>query len=128
MNPAVPVTSTRMRIPSVRRLDSRRPDAHARRRGLTASRHDLHRSCMAACYKPPLADFGSPMNRLFALAFWSAAVFAFVMAVLPGMPEAPFTVSDKILHATAFFVLAGLATLAFRRASLLTIGLYLTLF
>ena len=63
-----------------------------------------------------------------ALAFWAAAVFAFVMAVLPGGPEAPFTVSDKVMHASAFFVLAGLAAFAFRRTALWKIALGLAAF
>ena len=43
--------------------------------------------------------------------FWAAAIFAFVMAVLPHPPM--LFVPDKVLHALAFLVLAALGTLAY---------------
>ena len=45
------------------------------------------------------------------LAFWTACVFAFVMAVIPVPPEIP--ASDKLQHMFAFVVLAGLGRLAY---------------
>ena len=51
------------------------------------------------------------MNRLFVALFWTALVFAFVMAVLPVPPNLP--ASDKIQHAAAFAVLALLARFAY---------------
>lgn len=62
------------------------------------------------------------------LAFWAALLFSFVMAVLPRPPQLPGDPSDKILHVLAFSVLALLAPLAYRAASLLKIGLLLSAF
>jgi VanZ family protein len=47
------------------------------------------------------------------LLFWTAAVFAFVMAVLPHPPELPGHPSDKIQHIAAFTALALLASWAY---------------
>jgi hypothetical protein len=68
------------------------------------------------------------MTLLLRLAFWTALLFAFVMAVLPHPPNIPGDPSDKILHVTAFSVLALLAPLAHRAAPLLRIGLLLSAF
>lgn len=68
------------------------------------------------------------MTRLLRLAFWAALLFAFVMAVLPQPPQLPGEPSDKLLHVTAFAVLALLAPLAYRAAPLLRIGLLLSAF
>jgi hypothetical protein len=53
------------------------------------------------------------MIRLFRLAFWAAAAFAFVMAVLPQPPG--LAVSDKLQHITAFLVITGLGCAAYPR-------------
>ena len=54
--------------------------------------------------------------RLARLAFWVAAVFAVVMAVLPKPPETPIDrFGDKFAHILAFAVLAALATVAYGR-------------
>lgn len=45
--------------------------------------------------------------------FWAAAVFAFVMAVLPHPPELPGHPSDKIQHIAAFTTLALLGSWAY---------------
>lgn len=45
--------------------------------------------------------------------FWAAAVFAFVMAVIPHPPKLPGHPSDKIQHIVAFLVLAILGRLAY---------------
>lgn len=55
------------------------------------------------------------MTRLLRLAFWAAAAFAFVMAVLPQPPRMPGDPPDKILHILAFAVLAALAAPAYAR-------------
>jgi len=47
------------------------------------------------------------------LLFWAAAVFAFVMAVLPHPPRVPTDPSDKVQHIIAFAALGGLAAWAF---------------
>lgn len=49
------------------------------------------------------------MRRLFRLAFWAAALFAFVMAVLPHPPQLPGEPPDKVQHILAFAVLTALA-------------------
>ncbi|MEO6153525.1 MAG: hypothetical protein ABIT09_04945 [Croceibacterium sp.] len=55
------------------------------------------------------------MPRFLKIAFWSAAAFAFVMAVLPHPPEITGRLSDKIQHTMAFATLAGLGAAAYRR-------------
>lgn len=59
------------------------------------------------------------MPRLLRLAFWAAAAFAFVMAVLPQPPRVPGEPPDKILHILAFAVLAALAAPAYPRTGTL---------
>ncbi|MCX8475585.1 MAG: hypothetical protein MT490_07270 [Sphingomonas sp.] len=49
------------------------------------------------------------MRRLLRLAFWAAALFAFVMAVLPHPPQLPGAPTDKVQHILAFAVLTALA-------------------
>ena len=60
--------------------------------------------------------------------FWSAAAFAFVMAVLPHLPQLPGAPSDKVQHVIAFTTLGLLAAWAYPRASLLRLVLGLSLF
>lgn len=62
------------------------------------------------------------------LLFWGAAVFSFVMAVVPHPPELPGSPSDKFQHIAAFTVLAGLGAWAYRRTSLLRLAVGLSLF
>jgi len=66
--------------------------------------------------------------RLWSVLFWSALVFAFVMAVLPHPPEVPGNPSDKVQHMLAFSVLSVLGSFAFPRASLIRIGICLSAF
>lgn len=75
-------------------------------------------------------DYGSLMliERLFQLLFWSALVFAFVMASLAQPPAVPGNPSDKVQHIVAFLVLSGLAALAFPRLRLVVIFLGLAAF
>lgn len=71
------------------------------------------------------------MSRVTLLArviFWSAAMFALVMALLPQPPGLPFEPSDKFQHAMAFVVLASLATLAYPKIPSLRIGVALSAF
>ncbi len=53
------------------------------------------------------------ITHLFQLLFWSALIFAFVMASLPQPPPVPGEPGDKVQHILAFLVLAALAALAF---------------
>ena len=62
------------------------------------------------------------------LLFWSAALFAFVMAVLPHPPELPGQPSDKIQHVAAFATLGVLGAWAFARKPLLPLLAGLSLF
>jgi hypothetical protein len=68
------------------------------------------------------------IERLFRLLFWSALLFAFVMATLPQPPALPGDPGDKLLHVLAFSVLAALAAFAYPRLRLLTIFLGLAVF
>ncbi|NUT01368.1 MAG: hypothetical protein HOP96_10360 [Sphingomonas sp.] len=72
----------------------------------------------------------NPQRRLaiLRLVFWAAAVFAFVMAVIPHPPHLPGEPSDKIQHIMAFLVLGGLAGFAFPISSPLVLGAGLSLF
>lgn len=55
------------------------------------------------------------MIRLIRLAFWAAALFAFVMAVLPQPVELPG--SDKVQHMAAFFTITMLGRVGYRGLS-----------
>jgi hypothetical protein len=55
------------------------------------------------------------MTRLLRIVFWPAALFAFVMAVLP-QPVELLGTSDKVQHMAAFFVLTSLGSAAYRGA------------
>lgn len=68
------------------------------------------------------------MPVLLRLAFWSAFLFSFVMAVLPHPPDIPGDPSDKILHVFAFSVLAALASLAYPAVRPARIGIQLSAF
>ncbi|MEO6040941.1 MAG: VanZ family protein [Croceibacterium sp.] len=68
------------------------------------------------------------MNRLLPLAFWCAAAFALVMALLPHPPEIPGDPSDKIQHIAAFATLALLGTRAYPRLSPIKLALALCAF
>ena len=62
------------------------------------------------------------------LLFWGAALFAFVMAVLPHPPEIPGEPSDKIQHIAAFATLGLLGAWAYARSPLLYLLAGLSLF
>jgi VanZ family protein len=61
------------------------------------------------------------------LLFWGAAIFAFVMAVIPHPPELPGEPNDKIQHMVAFATLGLLSAWAYVRAPVarLIVGLSL---
>jgi hypothetical protein len=65
------------------------------------------------------------LSRWAGAAFWLAAVFAFVMAVLPHPPRIPGEPQDKIQHIAAFAVLTGLGSVAW--PSRVPIKLFLSL-
>lgn len=56
-----------------------------------------------------------PIRLLCALGFAVALGLTMVMALLPQPPEPPIALSDKVQHATAFAVLAGLGACAWPR-------------
>ena len=60
--------------------------------------------------------------------FWTAMVFAFVMAVLPHPPQLPGAPSDKVQHIAAFLVLGALASFAYPRTSPVYLATALSLF
>ena len=60
--------------------------------------------------------------------FWAAAIFSFVMAVIPHPPELPGQPNDKVEHMVAFATLAALGSLAYARAGLLRLLIGLSLF
>lgn len=60
--------------------------------------------------------------------FWSAALFAFVMAVLPHPPELPGHPQDKVQHVVAFVTLAALGAWAYPRTMLTSLLIRLSLF
>lgn len=62
------------------------------------------------------------------LVFYSAAAFAFIMAVLPHPPRLPGDPPDKVLHVLAFLALGGLAAVAFPRRSILWLTVALAIF
>jgi len=60
--------------------------------------------------------------------FWTAACFAFVMAVLPHPPRLPVEPNDKIQHIIAFATLALLGSFAYPQTPLLKVLVRLSLF
>lgn len=67
-------------------------------------------------------------SRTAQAAFWAAALFAFVMAVLPHPPAVPGNPNDKVQHIAAFATLSVLGTFAYPRTSLINLLLRLSLF
>jgi VanZ family protein len=62
------------------------------------------------------------------LLFWAAAIFAFVMAVLPHPPEIPGEPSDKVQHVAAFATLGVLGAWSYAGTALSQLLLRLSLF
>ena len=61
-------------------------------------------------------------------AFWAAAAFAFVMAVLPHPPPVPGNPNDKVQHIAAFATLSLLGSFAYPRTKLISLLMRLSLF
>lgn len=57
----------------------------------------------------------SPLRRLFVIAFWLAATFAYVEAVMPAREQIELSAWDKINHMAAFFTITFLARAAYPR-------------
>jgi VanZ family protein len=68
---------------------------------------------------------GSPTARAL---FWAAALFAFVMAVLPHPPEVPGEPNDKVQHIAAFVTLTLLGSFAYPATALVQLLIRLSLF
>lgn len=62
------------------------------------------------------------IQRLFTIAFWAAALFAYLAAVLPQQEAPSFSSSDKVEHVVAFFTLAVLSRFAHPRWSFLLLA------
>ncbi|MES2136878.1 MAG: hypothetical protein V4502_07455 [Pseudomonadota bacterium] len=60
--------------------------------------------------------------------FWAAALFAFVMAVLPHPPQIPGHPEDKVQHIAAFVTLAAIGVWAYPRARFTRLLVALSLF
>ncbi|TFI57664.1 hypothetical protein E2493_14170 [Sphingomonas parva] len=68
------------------------------------------------------------LQRLLVVAFWTALLFALVMALLPKPPRVPGDPGDKVQHVIAFATLAALASAAYPRTRLAVIVLGLAAF
>lgn len=73
-----------------------------------------------------LADWRS--SRSARIIFWTAACFAFVMAIVPHPPELPGEPNDKVQHVIAFATLAALGSFAYSRLKLARLLAALSLF
>lgn len=61
----------------------------------------------------------SPIRRLFVIAFWLAAAFAYVQAVLPAADTVHLSAWDKLQHMIAFFTITFLARAAYPRIAIM---------
>lgn len=68
----------------------------------------------------------SGVERLARIAFFGAALFAFVMAVLPHPPMIPGNPPDKLQHMLAFATLGVVGAIGFARRSAWSLFLMLT--
>ncbi|MCX7864231.1 MAG: hypothetical protein N2423_04205, partial [Novosphingobium sp.] len=57
------------------------------------------------------------MRRLLKATFWSAVIFAFVLAIIPEAPEFSVDEGDKINHIIAFFTITLLGYYSYPNAS-----------
>lgn len=67
-------------------------------------------------------------SRTARAAFWGAAAFAFLMAVLPHPPEVPGNPNDKVQHIVAFATLSVLGSFAYPATTLVSLLMRLSLF
>lgn len=70
----------------------------------------------------------SPLRRLFVIAFWLAALFAYVEAVMPAHDQIELSAWDKINHMAAFFVITFLARAAYPRLAVFRLFLLMAAF
>ena len=70
----------------------------------------------------------SRANPVARATFWAAAVFAFVMAVVPHPPEVPGEPNDKVQHIIAFATLALLGSFAYPKTALTRLLIGLSIF
>ena len=68
------------------------------------------------------------MRSALRVTFWSAVVFAFVMALLPQPPALLTEPDDKVLHVLAFICLGGLGSFAYPATSAIALALALSAF
>ena len=57
----------------------------------------------------------SPLRRMFVFAFWGAALFAYVDAIIPGVDAISLSTWDKLNHMIAFFTITFLGRAAYPR-------------
>ena len=62
------------------------------------------------------------------IAFWTAAAFALVMALIPHPPQLPGEPSDKVQHIAAFLLLGALGSFAYPKTNPVYLGAGLSLF
>jgi VanZ family protein len=70
----------------------------------------------------------SPLRRLFVIAFWLAALFAYVEAVMPAHDQIELSAWDKINHMAAFFAITFLARAAYPRLGVFRLFLLMAAF
>jgi VanZ family protein len=70
----------------------------------------------------------SPLRRLFVIAFWLAALFAYVEAIMPARDQIALSGWDKINHMAAFFVITFLARAAYPRIPVFRLFLMMAAF
>ena len=73
-----------------------------------------------------LADWRA--SRTARSVFWAAAIFAFVMAIVPQPPQLPGEPSDKVQHIIAFATLGVLSSFAYPATTLTRLLASLSLF
>tara|TARA_B100000678_G_scaffold155032_1_gene129568 strand:+ start:311 stop:664 length:354 start_codon:yes stop_codon:yes gene_type:complete len=67
------------------------------------------------------------LARLARVGLVFCAILAFIIAILPSAPG-PENYNDKVIHASTFFVLAGLAGTGWRRSRAFKLFIALTMF
>jgi hypothetical protein len=67
-------------------------------------------------------------SRTARVLFWAAALFAFVMAVLPHPPHIPGNPNDKLQHIAAFVTLSLLGSFAYPALALVQLLVRLSMF
>jgi hypothetical protein len=70
----------------------------------------------------------SPLRRLFVIAFWLAALFAYVEAIIPARDQIELSPWDKVNHMAAFFTITFLARAAYPRVGVFRLFLLIAAF